>query len=224
MSDVIDRAGTLAQLRLARPGDPFVDWHVDAQSIEGIATDGDHVAWTRFGRVRAERWATVLGDDAERATSLLRSLEAGTPLDGVTVHDGVYATLPLEFRAPVTGHWCLWVLEANRLTAELRGHAAGASILGIDDPRIDVLLRHSESAHVFAGSPSIVRWAGVEVGDRLVAVAGQEVAASGAAHLVSVCTDPGHRGRGHARTGVDRRVAHARLCRVGAAVDLPAGW
>jgi hypothetical protein len=54
--------------------------------MEDLATDGDHVAWTRFRRDRSERWATVLGDDAERATALLRMLAGRAPLDGVTVH------------------------------------------------------------------------------------------------------------------------------------------
>jgi hypothetical protein len=54
--------------------------------MEDLATDGDHVAWTRFRRDRSERWATVLGDDAERATALLRMLAGYAPLEGVTVH------------------------------------------------------------------------------------------------------------------------------------------
>jgi predicted GNAT family acetyltransferase len=104
--------------------------------------------------------------------------------------------MPQEFRASTTGHWSLWVLEASRMTAVTQSWAAQASILDIGDPRIDAQLRHSESAYVVTGASSIIWWAGVEKGDRLVAVAGQEVEYSGAAHLVSVCSDPDHRGVG----------------------------
>jgi ribosomal protein S18 acetylase RimI-like enzyme len=204
-----DQGEALRALQRARPLDPFLDWHVDAVGIEDLVTDGDHVAWTRLRRDRSERWATVLGDDAERAAALLRRLGGRAPLDGVTAHASAYATLPQEFRAPMTGHWSLWILEANRVTAAIRSWAAQASILEIDDPRIDALLRHSESAYVFTGASSIIRWAGVEKGDRLVAVAGQEVEASGAAHLVSVCSDPGHRGMGYARAVCSRLVVEA---------------
>jgi ribosomal protein S18 acetylase RimI-like enzyme len=204
-----DQTEALRALQRARPLDPFLRWHVDALGIEDLVTDGDHVAWTRLRRDRSERWATVLGDDAERATALLRMLGGRAPLDGVTVHASACAALPQEFRAPMTGHWCLWVLESTRLTAATRSWAAPASILDIGDPRIDALLRHSESAYVFTGAPSIVRWAGVEKDDRLVAVAGQEVEASGAAHLVSVCSDPQHRGMGYARASCARLVVEA---------------
>lgn len=112
----IDQAGALRELQQARPGDPFVAWRVDPCGIEVVATDGDHGAWTGLTRNRTERWATVLGDDAARVTALLCALESRAPIDGVTVHASAYAALPHEFRAPVTGHWCLWFLDANRIT------------------------------------------------------------------------------------------------------------
>jgi predicted GNAT family acetyltransferase len=97
------------------------------------------------------------------------------------------------------------------MTAATQSWAAQASILDVGDPRIDALLHHSESAYVFTGASSIIRWAGVEKDDRLVAVAGQEVEASGAAHLVSVCSDPDHRGMGYARAVCSRLVVDAAL-------------
>ena len=205
----IVKAALLYGLKQARPGDPFVTWNVDPLGIEDVATDGDHVAWTRLRRDRTERWATVLGNDAERATALLRMLGGRAPLDGVTVHASAYATLPQEFRPRTTRHWSLWVLEASRMTATTRSVAARASILDIGDPRIDALLRHSDSAYVFMGAPSIIRWAGVEKDGRLLAVAGQEVEVSGAAHLVSVCCDPEFRGMGYARAVCSRLVVEA---------------
>ncbi|NQW73298.1 MAG: GNAT family N-acetyltransferase [Actinobacteria bacterium] len=205
----IDQAALLRELQQARSGDPFLTWRVDPLSIEGVATDGDHAAWTGRRRDRTERWATVLGDDAKRVTALLRALDGLVPLDGVTVHASAYETLPREFRAPVTGHWSLWFLDANRITEATRRFAAPATILDPDDPRIDELLRHSDSAHVFASSPSIIRWAGVERNGRLLAIAGQEVESSGAAHLVSVCCDPEFRGMGYARTVCSRLVVEA---------------
>ena len=109
----------------------------------------------------------------------------------------------------MTGHWCMWVLDANRITEATRGCATGTSILDPNDSRIDELLRHSESAHIFAGAPGTIRWAGVEKDGRLLAVAGQEVEVSGAAHLVSVCCDPEFRGMGYARAVCSRLVVEA---------------
>ena len=205
----IDQVGALRELQQARPGDPFVTWRVDPSTIEVVATDGDHGAWTRLTRNRTERWATVLGDDAKRATGLLRALDRLDPLDGVTVHASAYGSLPQEFRAPVTSQWCLWSLAANRITGATHRFAAQATILDLDDSRLDELLKHSDSAHIFAGAPGIIRWAGVEKDGRLLAVAGQEVEVSGAAHLVSVCCDPEFRGMGYARAVCSRLVVEA---------------
>ena len=205
----IDQVRYLGELQQARPGDPFLTWRVDPHGIETVATDGDHGAWTRLTRNRTERWATVLGDDAKRATGLLRALDRLDPLDGVTVHASAYGSLPQEFRAPVTSQWCLWSLAANRITGATHRFAAQATILDLNDSRIDELLKHSDSAHIFAGAPGIIRWAGVERNGRLLAVAGQEVEVSGAAHLVSVCCEPEFRGMGYARAVCSRLVVEA---------------
>ena len=72
--------------------------------------------------------------------------------------------------------------------------------LALDDPRIAPLLAHSDSAHIFPGDP----------GDRALGRRGRRRPARGgggpghasdpgAAHLVSVCTDPRYRGRRLAR-------------------------
>ena len=196
-------------LRRARPGDPFVEWHIDPSGIEAAVIDGDHVAWTRLSRNGSERWATALGDDAGRVAALLGRLDEQARIDGVTVQASVHRDLPSPLRAPETGHWSLWIIGANDVTERTRELAAAAKAIDGADERINGLLRHSESAHVFAGNPAVARWAGVEDGEALVAVAGQEIEASGAAHIVSVCTDPGHRGLGHARAVCSRLVVES---------------
>ena len=85
----------------------------------------------------------------------------------------------------------------------------GAVDLALDDPRIAVLLTHSTSAHIYPGDPRIVRWAGMVDGDRLLSVAGQITERTGAAHIVSVCTDPTVRGRGLARHACSRIIESA---------------
>ena len=196
-------------LQRARPGDPFVEWHLDPRRIQGTVIDRDHVAWTRLGRHGSERWATALGEDPSRVTSLLLALDARAAIDGVTVHEHVLEGLPPFLRPPETGHWSLWVMRASDLPDRTKEFAAAAHVIDPDDPRINDLLRHSASAHVFAGDPGVVRWAGVERGAQLVAVAGQESEPSGAAHIVSVCTDPGFRGEGFGRAVCARLVIDA---------------
>jgi RimJ/RimL family protein N-acetyltransferase len=124
-------------------------------------------------------------------------------VDGITVSESAFGLLPGHLRSPDPGHWCFWMLDPAGLTLP----PTTATELALDDPRIAPLLAHSDSAHIFPGDPAIVRWAGVVDGDRLVAVAGQISERSGAAHLVSVCTDPRYRGRrlaGEACLGIMR--------------------
>ena len=196
-------------LRVARPGDPFVEWHLDPSRIEDAVVDGDHVAWTRLRRDGSERWATALGDDPARIAALLLNLGTRAAIDGVTVPAGVLGGLPSSLRAPETGHWSLWIMNASDVPGSTKELAADAHLIGVEDPRINELLRHSASAHVFAGDASVVRWAGVERGGHLVAVAGQEVEPTGAAHIVSVCTDPKFRGQGFGRAVCSRLVVAA---------------
>lgn len=196
-------------LQRARPGDPFVKWRLDPSRIEDAVVDGDHVAWTRLTRDGSERWATALGDDPVRVTALLLALDARAAIDGVTVHADVAGDLPLLLRAPETGHWSLWAMEATDLPDRTKEFTAAAQVIDGEDVRINELLRHSSSAHVFAGDPGVVRWAGVERDGHLVAVAGQEMEASGAAHIVSVCTDPEFRGQGLGRAVCARLVLDA---------------
>ncbi len=191
----------LQPLLQARPTDPFVRWMVRDLVPDQLAVDGDHVAWIWSGRENGEVWATALGSHPARVVALVEQLASATAVDGVTVPDNAFDVLPRELQSPDPGHWCYWTLDPHHAPAV----SDVAVDLSLDDPRIAELLIHSTSAHVFPGDPNLVRWAGVLDGDRLVSVAGQVTERTGAAHIVSVCTDPSVRGRGlarHACTGI----------------------
>ena len=183
----------LSALRAARPGDPYLRWRADPQDDSDVVVDGDHVAWTSLTK-RGERWVTVMGDDVSRVSAMLDELDARAPIAGITCLESVRGHLPGRFLGPDPGHWCLWLLDAP-----LDLDRGTATRLELHDPRIRPLLEHSSSAYVFPGDPRMVRWAGVEEGGDLVAVAGWQADTDGAAHLVSVCTAPQARGRGLAR-------------------------
>mgnify|MGYP006280969779 CR=1 FL=1 len=113
-------------------------------------------------------------------------------VDGVTVNESAFGHLPLQLQSPDPGHWCYWTRAAHVAGLD-PGHAREFDHA---DARIAALLKHSTSAHIFPGDDRIVAWYGIEVDGELVAVAGRLREASGAAHLVSVCTHPDLRGRG----------------------------
>jgi ribosomal protein S18 acetylase RimI-like enzyme len=179
-------------LRQARPSDPFLRLRVDDSAIGEYAIDGDHVALLRTGRKSGETWVTALGDNPARIVALIESLGCHG-FDGVTVHDGVFDQLPAALQGPDPGHWSLWEF-AGPIAPE-----AGTVMLKPDDPRIDPLLAHSSSAYIYAGDPKVVEWRGICDGDRLLAVGAWTTSVGGAAHLVSICTDPSYRGRGLGR-------------------------
>lgn len=198
---------SLSRLHQLRPTDPLVRWLVDPDKDDlslgdRLVNDGSNVAWRGRATRPGENWVTGLGEDPARVAALVVGLAETGQVDGVTVPDAVFRVLPEALRSPDPGHWCLWTRPAD-LPVEA-ADVAGAVDLALDDPRIAPLLAHSTSAHLFPGNPRIVRWAGVCDGDRLVAVAGQVREKSGAAHLVSVCTDPDYRGRGLAGMACSR--------------------
>ncbi len=176
-------------LRQARPSDPLLRLRVADDHIGHFAVDGDHVAFLRTGRRSGETWVTALGDDPARIVALIESLEP-FGFDGVTVHDDVFMHLPDAYRGEDPGHWSLW--EFGGRVSE---HAHTARLEPLD-PRIDPLLAHSDSAYIHAGDPRVVEWHGVEDGDRLAAVGAWAWSVGDTAHLVSICTEPAHRGRG----------------------------
>lgn len=191
------RAG-LHRLRAARPDDAFIRWRVSEVGLGAVETDGDQVGWLHVSEKSGEVWATVLGADPGRVVAILQALnrhharDRQQVIDGVTVSAQVYPHLPAEFVSPDPGHWSLWTLDPVTMGAR----TSGAVVLEPDDPRISTLLAHSDSAHVFPGDDHIVRWVGVVRGVDLLAVGAQVTSASGAAHLVSVCTHPDARGAG----------------------------
>jgi len=160
-----------------------------------LTAEGANLAWLGRASRPGEAWITGLGDDPAVVARLVTAMAAEHEVDGITVPEEVYDLLPEDLRSPDPGHWCLWTLDP----AETALGPTTAVGLPLDDPRIGPLLEHSDSAHIFPGDPRLVRWAGILDGERLVATAAQITESSGAAHIVSVCTDPDYRGRGLAR-------------------------
>lgn len=188
-----------------RPTDPLVRWIVTDEPPPDLIAEGDAVAWMGRASRPGENWVTALGEDPGVVAALVQRLDGRNRVDGVTVPDTAYPLLPERLRSPDPGHWCLWTLDPADATLG----PSDAVDVALDDPRIAPLLAHSDSAHIFPGNPRLVRWAGVEDGDRLVSVAAQVDEQSGAAHLVSVCTDPDYRGRGLARDACTRIMRSA---------------
>lgn len=198
-------------LRQARPNDPFLRLRMEDPDIGAYAIDGDHVALLRTGRMSGETWVTALGDDSERIIALIEQLRP-IGFDGVTAHDHVFEQLPDDLRGPDPGHWSLWELTSldslesalvradSADAADTTAHSARRVVrLEPDDPRIDLLLEHSSSAYIHSGDPHVEEWRGIVDGDELIAVGARVGAAHGRAHLVSICTDPAHRGQGLGR-------------------------
>jgi len=199
-------------LRQARPSDPFLRLRMEDPDIGAYAIDGDHVALLRTGRMSGESWVTALGDDPARILALIEELRPHG-FDGVTAQDHVFECLPDGLRGPDPGHWSLWELISRTSLAEcapaedlfgvsgsVGAHSTHEVVrLAADDPRIDPLLANSSSAYIYAGDPHVQQWHGITDGDALIAVGARVGAAHGRAHLVSICTDPAHRGRGLGR-------------------------
>jgi ribosomal protein S18 acetylase RimI-like enzyme len=186
--------------RQVRPTDALVRWVVSEDEPPDLIAQGDAVAWIGRASRPGENWVTALGEDPHVVVSLVEQLESRNRVDGITVPDHAFGALPERLRSPDPGHWCLWELDP----ADAILGPDDAVDVALDDPRIAPLLSHSDSAHIFPGNPRLIRWAGVLDGDRLVSVAAQVTEESGAAHIVSVCTDPAYRGRGLARHACTR--------------------
>lgn len=194
---------TASELRQIRPDDPFVRWRLEPTAeIEALSID-DNLVWTRQTK-RGERWAYLFGSNDTQLIAMLEDVTGAQPVDGITCPEHLRAHLPERFLGPDAGHWSLWIMDAP---TELR--SGNAKELDLLDPRIEPLLRHSASAYVFPGDPRMVRWIGVEKDGALLAVAGHQRDMDDAAHIVSVCTAPDHRGTGLAREVLSLLVAKA---------------
>ena len=196
-------------LRTARPGDPYLRYCFDETQVVDYLIDDDHIAFVRPGRRGGETWVSALGDVSRRVCALIDELAEGHQLDGIHVHDDVYAQLPERLRIADPGHWSIWVIEAGEASSRLGDWASGTVDLDPLDPRIDSLLAHSSSAYLLSGDPSIRRWVGVVEEDRLVAVGAETAIAEDVPHLVSICTEPNARGRGLGRAVTSSLVADA---------------
>jgi ribosomal protein S18 acetylase RimI-like enzyme len=187
----------LSQLRRT---DPYVRWVLADETPDVVMVDGDCLGWVGGAEMAGEVWATAIGRDDVTCARLVERLDARIPVDGVTVPEGAFALLPARLQSPDHGHWCFWVHDPQRVPIG----ESDAIDLADDDPRIALLLEHSDSAHIFPGDPRIVRWVGIVDGDELISVAAQRTEATGAAHICSVCTDPTRRGEGLARRACTR--------------------
>ena len=185
-------------LLLARPTDPFLRLRVeDPKRVEAYVIDGDHVALLRRGHRVQETWVSALGDDSTRITGLIEQLRP-RGIDGVHVHDHVFADLPAALRGPDPGHWSLWEFTAggSQSAVPVAPTVGELAVLSAEDPRIDALLAHSDSAYVRSDDIRVTEWLGVLDGADLIAVGGRLPGGGNTAHLVSICTHPRVRGRG----------------------------
>lgn len=198
-----------------RPDDPLVRWMVapvgpqasgELSFSRPCVSEGRNVAWLGRAARPGERWVTGVGEDPDAVVRLVTLIADAHEVDGVTVSESAFGHLPDRLRTPDPGRWCFWVLDDDAPVVD----SAGVRALDLDDPRIGPLLTHSDSAHVFPGDPRIVRWSGIEQDGVLVSVAAQITEASGAAHVLSVCTHPDARGRGLARQVCAHVIAAAR--------------
>jgi ribosomal protein S18 acetylase RimI-like enzyme len=198
-----------------RPDDPLVRWMVapdhaktagDLSPARPCVSDGSNVAWLGRAARPGERWVTGVGEDPDSVVRLVTRIADEHEVDGVTVSASAFEHLPTRLRPPDPGRWSFWVLDEQAAAVG----SAGAHALELDDPRILPLLSHSDSAHIFPGDPRMVRWSGIEKDGTLLSVAGQVTEASGAAHVLSVCTHPDARGQGLAREVCAHLIAAAR--------------
>ena len=210
-------------LRIARPTDPYLEYCLADAQVETYLIDGDHVGIVRRGRRSGETWITALGEDDRRVLALVDALSLGRTIDGIHVFDDVYECLPSRLRIPDPGHWSIWLLDPADLPIDIDDIVAEARDIAHDDPRIDPLLAHSDSAYLFAGDPKVSRWVGVESEGLLLAVGGASALPgqpeSAVPHLVSICTHPDARGR-HFGRAVTGRLAKDALERGAPAVYL----
>ena len=175
--------------------DAYLRWRAAGELTEPVLVEDGHVAWcwTRQHDGEAQQgWATVVGDDPDVAAILIDRLATVRSFDGVTVRAAVAADLPGRLRPAAARGWCAWTLAVDDVHEPADVQAVE---LDRQDPRIGQLLDHSASAYIRGDDDRVTHWVGVEVAGGLVAVGASVREPSGAAHLVSICTHPDHRGQ-----------------------------
>lgn len=203
-SDVIEIEPSSASAREAfasladRLDDPLVRWRfVRDQSIDFVEIDGNSGwFWEREDDGEVRGWATVIGADADAVTRIIERLCATHDVVGVTVREQVFAGLPARLCLREVGHWCNWMLDPVDAPWMAERWTSDPDVVELDraDSRIDELLTHSDSAYIFSDDEHVDHWLGIERDGTLVAVGASKREASGAVHLVSICTHPSARG------------------------------
>lgn len=182
----------------ARPDDDLLRWHVRSVWVADALIEGDCVAVLERSSTQAH--VIARGEDPDVVAAVLRALIARHPdVAGVSVPQALRAGLPHDLRPRDPANWCMWVLPPDEFAAREASYADLArSTVELDraDERIDELLAHSSSAHLFSDSTRVTRWIGVVEREELLAVAAQARMDSGTAYIASVCTAPDARGRG----------------------------
>lgn len=209
----------------ALSGDPFLAYDLDPGSLELTAAEpGVAAAWLSYHPWRSVRWITAVAhspeDDAARAAAVrlvedlaVRGRDLGTPATGVTWPRLALDALPVWLRPPHHHEWDYWFTHRPPDPSVVRsGYDVDPEVVDLDpdDPRIPELLDvASPDAPIRPGDPRVVRWPGIEVDGRLVAVLALTAQRSGAGHLNDVATHPDVRGRGLARLLCGRVTADA---------------
>lgn len=191
------------------PDVPYLHLGVDASRVGACAVVGDCVAWKIVRRKRGDVYVSVLGADARNAVAALESLSPRADVGECTVSAVLYDELPVQWQAHDAAAWSWWWTTT---LPPVRSGESSVVALAPDDPRIDPLLAHSDSAWVFTGDRRALRWWGIEDGSELVACLVVMEEPPGIPHLASVCTHPSFRGRGLSKdlcSAVTRVELHA---------------
>jgi len=117
---------------------------------------------------------------------------------------GEVVALVTEWPVTVPGGWTVVrerVIEQMVCSAAPPAGAADVLELGdADAPEMLALARATDPGPFFEATHTLGRFVGVREAGRLLAMAGERMQLAGHVEVSAVCTDPGARGRGYART------------------------
>ncbi|WP_267595378.1 GNAT family N-acetyltransferase [Carbonactinospora thermoautotrophica] len=191
----IERLRTAGEL-LAR-GHPWVRSEVpaDTTGIRAWATDGAYA----FLSSRADGgpgWLNALGEPSA-AIALVRHALAELPVKprGFTVPRSAHILLPADLPVRDIDHWNFrWT---STPPPPMPGEERVVELKDADEEIRELLSVASPRHSAPPGDPTVRRWVGIrDEHDRLVACGAETRRPGGLAHLASIATLPGMRGRG----------------------------